>query len=178
MQYRIFELFISILLVVFQISFLPSLPQPLASINGVLIALVLILMLSNIEKALAWSIVCGLLIDIHSVYIFGLYTFIYTSMTFLTYILLNNFFTNKSIYSFFSLVALGTLAFVLVQTLTFLIIGTISRDAMYAVTIDMIYIKDFFRNLFANIAITLVAFYTVNYFSKKFKPFFIVRRHI
>lgn len=95
----------------FQISLLQSWQEWLGYFSLVLIFLLFVLSLSGLDKALIWAGVCGFIYDIYSFFPFGLFLLIFVLTLLLADFLLKNFFTDRSLYSFWALILIINLSF-------------------------------------------------------------------
>lgn len=95
--------FLSLLVFLFQVSFLGSFSGVTSRINLFLLIIILFFVFSGYKSSLIFSLCSGLVMDIFSFYPFGLFTLSFLCTLFLADFVWNNFFTNRSIYSFLSL---------------------------------------------------------------------------
>ena len=98
-------------LFVIQLAFISGLPGWFGNLNLILVVLIYILGLSSFQAAWWWSIGLGILLDVYYFLGFGIYLLSLSSAIFLTYLLLNNFFTNRSLYSFLALTFFGSVSY-------------------------------------------------------------------
>jgi hypothetical protein len=170
-----FNLLTIIFLVMIQFGFVSALPGVFCDINLLLIALVFVLFLFGTEIASGWTISLGFLKDAFSYLPFGLFILSFALSFFLAYFLLNNFFTNRSLYSFLALCASTIVGYKLVLyllSLTFRFFGMTDLNLSIG--------KAFWLNegvsLFLNLALATVIFYLINFLSKRLKPAFLLKR--
>jgi rod shape-determining protein MreD len=165
----IINTFLITCLLIFQIAFLSGLPVWGQNFNAIIVVLVFILGLYNLKIAMTWSIICGLVLDIYSFSFFGIYLFSLPLAIILTDFLLNNFFTNRSLYSFLALTASAYLSFELL-----VIGGNLISGFIFGQNIGLILGGNFWfyklGGLVVNLVATALIFYILNFFSKKFKP--------
>src|SRR3989338_3737958 len=93
-----------IMLGLIQKSFLATWPQPIGSINLIVVLIVFLIVLGSYRQALWWAFGGGLLLELFSFDLFGAQVISLLLMAWLVKTLFNNFFTN---YSFYSLTVLG-----------------------------------------------------------------------
>ncbi|MBU0880222.1 hypothetical protein KKB33_01720, partial [Patescibacteria group bacterium] len=107
----IYNIVLIISLVIFQISFINSLPAGLDNLNLILVVLIFILSLVNLDYALAWTIGLGWLLSIFLFVPFGMHLISLFLTIVFSNLLLANFFTNRSLYSFLALTGLATIIY-------------------------------------------------------------------
>lgn len=159
-------------LVAVQLGFLSGLPGWLSYTNLALVILVFLLGLYNLNMALAWAAAAGLLIDFFGFDLFGAHTVAFITAAIITDLLLVNFFTNRSLYSF---LALATLAFLCYEIILLLFIN--GNSLITGGTIALIPQTSFFMvkagSLIMNLAAVSIIFFMLAFASKKFKPGFL-----
>ena len=170
-----FNLAAVLFLIMVQFGFVSALPGVFCDVNILLIAMVFVLFLFGTEIASGWAVGLGFFKDAFSYQPFGLFILSFALSFFLAYFLLNNFFTNRSLYSFLALSASTIVGYKLVLYLlsfAFRFFGM--TDLNLAIG------KAFWLNegasLFLNLAIATVIFYLINYLSKRLKPAFLLKR--
>lgn len=174
------KIFLNLILVLFlfsiQVSFIPALPIYFSNINIILIFLVYILIIRDLDTSLKYAIAFGLLIDIFSFQQFGSYLLGFIFSLVIINFLLVNFFTNRSLYAFFALVAFATILN--------LFFTTIINNILFEFTgvFKIIYNKEFFlsalRQLVLNSIFMIFIFYLTNFLSNSFRPVFLVNKKI
>ncbi len=120
-------------LIIFQISFLNQALWMQNYFNLVLIILFFFLLIFSPYYLLVFVISTGLIFDLYSQFPFGIYLIAFTLAIFLPYLLLKHILTQYSLFSFISLVALGTglfYLFVYLSTKLVYLIGL--NDYFYA----------------------------------------------
>lgn len=104
--WKFFKLFsLSLIIILIQLSFLNSLPGFWGKINIVLFFVVWFFIFNNFDKSLLFVLITGFILDIFSFYPFGIYSISFLLTLILASFIWNNFFTNRSIYSFLSITA-------------------------------------------------------------------------
>lgn len=168
----IFYLFIIFFLSVIQIGFISSLPGGFHGIYLFLVIMVFMLGFSGIKKSLLFSMGMGFFLDIYSFYPFGIYLFSIFITVILSDFLLNNFFTNRSLYSFLALTVFSYISFLLCLNIFLSFFYFLIKEGWI-----MPFGLDFFikqgSGLFFNILLAFCFFYIFTFFSKKFKPVFL-----
>ncbi len=173
------KIFLNVLLIIglvaIQQSFINNLSAWFNNLNLVLVILVFILGLSNFKLALCWAIGLGFMLDIFSFLPFGIYLTCLSLTIILTHLLLTNFFTNRSLYSFLALTILATVYYNLFFYSIIYIDRQISGpETVFGLGVNFWQAKlvELGLNMFA----ALIIFYLVNFISNKLKPVFLVRR--
>lgn len=105
----IFLFILALLVFLLQISFFNSLPGFWGRINLPLLFVICLFIFYNFKNSLYFAIFLGLFLDLFSFYLFGAYTMSFLLTLFLADFVWNNFFTNRSIYSFLILGAFFSL---------------------------------------------------------------------
>lgn len=177
MYTKLINIVLAAVLVVVQLGFISGLPGILSSLNIIIIMLLFVLVLGGIKMALTWSLVIGFFVDLFSFTFFGLNLISLNVAILITYFLLVGFFTNRSLYSF----------------LTLIIVFTLSNQVMILLLSLMVYLFDgqglfhgYNSNYFLTIAYELIInlifsatlFQVVNYISHQFKPVFLNKSKI
>lgn len=164
-----------IIIIIAQLAFINGLPLYLSNLNIVLIIIVLLISLGSLKTALWWAFGLGLLFDFFSFEPFGLYlSSLFFTVLFMR-LLLNNFITNRSLYSILTLTFFGTLCFEFC-------VYTISYTSRFFSRQDFILELQagFWRqeavNIFVNLIAMVIIFYLVNFLSRRFRPVFLMRR--
>lgn len=162
------------LLFAIQLAFIPVLPGWIGSLNLILVVLVFILVFGNFNLAMLWALTLGFLYDALSFSIFGLHLLSLGLTVMAVNFLLKNFFTNRSLYSLITLVALTTFIYsIFIYTGGFLDGLLKQRDSL---GISSYYLTELFKQLTLNLAVAAIAFYSLNYFGGRFKPVFLSKR--
>ena len=168
------KIFLMILLLIFQVAFISGLPSVFSNINLVLVVLILVLGFSNYRSSLIWAMGIGLLLDMYFFTFFGINTIALLIALVSTNFLLENTFTNRSLYTYLALTAFASLlhevSIVLLNLLyTFLFSINIPYDFSGMFWMDELY------KIVANLALVFILFYMLSFFSKRFRPMFLIR---
>ncbi|MDO8593176.1 MAG: hypothetical protein Q7R92_05480 [bacterium] len=147
-----------------QIFFISSLPGWLANLNLVLVVLIIILGFLKFDYAIWWSVGAGMILEIFSFLPFGTFLFSLSLTILAANILLNYFFTNRSLYSFLALVALATVIYKLIIRLITFIFAESAGNAWQSTL----------KQIGLNLLFTFFIFYLVHFFSRNFKPEFLI----
>ncbi len=160
---------------IIQFGLISSLPGFLSQINLFVSALIFVLALFGYRTAFWWAFFFGIISDIMSFLPLGVYLAAFIVLLAGTNFLLNNFFTNRSLYSFLALAVFSMLIFKLI---TFF-----SSEMLYFWGFsgaDLNFNRVFWLNEFTYVAVNLVfitlVFYAINFVSRRLKPAFLIRK--
>jgi len=170
----LFNFILIVILAIFQISLISSLPYYLNQINLALVVLIFILVLGDQKLALAWSIVLGFLFDVYFFLPFGFFLVCLPLTILAADFLLNNFFTNRSFYAFMALTFFSTFLYEFLRN-TFVYIIDFFRINSTIFLFTKFFWVNFFIKITVNLALTFVFFYIVSFVSLKLKPVFLVK---
>jgi len=161
-------------LVIFQLSFISGLPLGINNLNLILVILIFILSLFSLNLALWWVIGIGLMLDMLSFMPFGVYLACLSSTIIITSFLLNHFFTNRSLYSFFALVGITTIIYELFLNVSGYLILVISNQELSIIINTNFWLIKLYQ-LSLNLLATLIIFFILNFISNRFKPVFLMK---
>lgn len=164
-----------ILLSIFQIAFVGGLPAPFSRVNFLLIALAAAIFLFGLERALWWAIGSGFLLDIYTFSPFGMRAVGLSAAVILSYLLLVNFFTNKSLYSFLIITVFAGVFYEIYIAL-FGFAFSFFGDDRFSPAPAPDFFMDNLEKILLNIAAAALIFYAVNFMSKKMKPVFLEKK--
>src|SRR3989338_7268749 len=88
-----------LLIVLGQISFLSTWPQPISNINLLLSVIIFVAVIINYEQGLWWALGGGALLELYSSLPFGAVTLGLVATVIVVNLLFTNFFTNSSYYA-------------------------------------------------------------------------------
>lgn len=173
----LFHVLVVSLLFVVQKGFLSGVFAFGGNLNLIIVFLIYLLVFSKFELAIFYTMLLVVLYELFSFYFPGAYLFSFLAMLIVANFLLVNFFTNRSLYSVVALTFFSTLVF----TLTFY-----SQVAIYnylfaaekSVFNLIIFAKVETIGLILNLLCALLAFYLLNFISKKVQPTFLLRTSI
>jgi len=160
------------LVVVIQIAFIKGLPSWLQYLNAVLVIMVFIIGLQSLSKALKWAAGFGLVLDVFSFSLFGIFTVSLLATTILTWFVLVNFLTNRSLYSFLAATIFATFCFEVLSNIM-LYFYRIFFSLENFVGFDRYFISVKIYGLIINLAVAIVVFYFLTILSKRYKPVFL-----
>jgi rod shape-determining protein MreD len=171
----LFAAFAIAILLSVQIAFINNLPTYFNTLNLILIILIYILALSEFKNALWWAIGIGLGLDIISFLPFGIYILSLVLTTIICYLLLYNFFTNRTLYIFLAFTVFFTATFKLIFfSINYLIkIFNIDTINFY---FDLAFWQQQLYGILINMLAVLVVFYALNFASNKLKPVFLRKK--
>ncbi len=162
-----FNLILLISLFAFQAGFVSGSSFIFNDLNFLLVILIFILVLSGEEKAFWWALGFGFLLDIYYFNIFGLNLFILPLMVLIAKFLLANFLTNKSIYTFLTLVLFSLLFYELAFLLFYYLLSSVETSFYFEFELRQIF-KIFVSKIFVNFLLTLLIFYSLGFINKQF----------
>ncbi|MCK4540328.1 hypothetical protein KAU09_04200 [Candidatus Parcubacteria bacterium] len=165
------------LITLIQIGFVGALPVWFSEFNLVLLILVFFLGFNKLKTALFWGAGMGIVYDLYSFAPSGAYTISMVITIFLAYFLMENFLTNRSLYSF---LVLASFTFFCFEFFSYAIINisslALNREFLF------IFNKSFFLHkmygLFLNLFLMSIFLYLFNFFSFRFKPVFLKKKKI
>lgn len=164
--WKFFLLFLLVLLIfIFQFSFLNSLSGFFSKINLFLLISVCLFIFYDFRVSLSFALVSGFVLDIFSFYPFGIYFISFLIILVVADIIWNNFFTNRSIYSFLFL------GFLMVFFYNFFLYFLMYIFSSYEIGI-LWFNKTFFFNLLLELiwvlSSILLLFYSLNPQKRRF----------
>jgi rod shape-determining protein MreD len=171
----IIYLFSILLVFIIQWSFINALPFYLDNLNFILIVLIFILGIAGIKNALIWAMGVGLLLDIYSFLPFGTYLVIFFIIIIFTNLLLNNLFTNRSLYSFVALTSFAIIIYEVILFAAYFFYSLMNENVIFPN-----YGFDFWLNelikLSLNLCIVFIIYYFLTFFTKRLRPVFLTRK--
>jgi len=170
----IINIILIISLSIIQVSFISGLPYFLSLFNLSIISLILILVIKDLEYAIYWSLGFGLLFDMIYFSPFGIFILCFTLTVIFSNYLLIYLFTNRSLYSFIALTFLATIFYNFIYIFLIFILNFITPFE-FEVKIDINFFKDLLTEVILNIIIIIIAFYVLNFLSRKLKPVFLTK---
>ncbi len=116
----------------------------------------------NYKSNIWWlAIFLGLLNDLYSLYYFGFYLVIYLVTTWLTYVILHYFFTNRSLFSLILGVIIGLSIFKFIQLII------IYFNSSFNVALLWLYMKNIFISLVGEVLVLFIFIFLANLFFHK-----------
>jgi hypothetical protein len=155
--------------------FISALPGNFNSANLILISLIFFLIFNDILAVTYWIVGLGMLMEVVSYLPFGAAIFSLAITIVLTYVILNSWLTNRSLYS---LLILTWVATVINNILLW------SYGGLFAMLNDQGFILDqklvvsrLLWSLGLNSAMMIVLFYVLNIINPRLKPFLLLKRY-
>jgi rod shape-determining protein MreD. len=170
-EWFFYFLFFSLVAIV-QATFISALPAAYFAINLPLTALLFSLLFFNRNMSLVIAILMGFWLDILGFNFFGLHILVFLAVVFIIDFMLNNWLTNRSLYSFLVLSILGALIH------DILLYGMValwqSGQAGFSFFLFQAYFwKQMLWQMFWNAIFMILFFSLANSLSKHLKPFFL-----
>lgn len=167
-----FHLLLSLLISLIQISFIQSWMSWLGYFNLVLVALIFVLSLSGLDKALLWAGTAGFIHDIYSFLPFGLFISIFILSALAANLLLKSFLTDRSLFSFWGLILLVLFVF------NFLFYSGVYVINLYTVEMPFFLAsRDFWiyflRGSVFSLVVVFVFFYSSHFISNRLNAVFL-----
>ena len=159
------------LLVAIQISFVQTLPLWLAGLNLVLVVTFFILSLKSLVWGLWWAVGSGFFLDLFSFAPIGVNIIsLFLAMLAVNF-LLNNFFTDRSLYAFLALIIFATISY---EVLKYFILYFISlgNENLHLSSLIVISKQEVWQ-LILNLLLTVILFNSINFMSRKLRPMFL-----
>lgn len=173
----LFNFFLIIVLGVFQMAFVNSLPSWFKDINLIVIILIFILSLRGFMVGFWWAAGTALILEIFSFQPFGIYLFsLFLSFLAANYFLIN-YFTNRSLYSYVVLTSVSLFIYqFLLYSLNYGLHYFSQED--FVLNLDKNFFVDKLEMLLINVLVVVMFFYIYNFISKNFQPVFLVRGQV
>ena len=170
----IFNVIAAALLFVIQVAFINALPMRLDGLNLAIVVIIFILVLYGYRLAFWWSFGLGIAIGLFSFLPFGIELAGLLAAVSAASFLLNNFLTNRSLYTFLFLNFIALFVFqAVVYSILFILRAATERPLYF--TASQVFWVDQLYALGYNMLATIVGFYLVNYLSVRLKPMFIIK---
>ena len=170
-EWFFYFLFFSLIAIV-QATFISSLPAAYFAINLPLTALLFSLLFFDKNMSLVLAILMGFWLDILGFNFFGLHILVFLAVVFIIDFMLNNWLTNRSLYSFLVLSILGALIHdILLYSMVAL--WQSGQDGFSFFLFQAFFWKQMFWQMFWNAIFMIFFFSLANSLSKHLKPFFL-----
>lgn len=111
MNKKVFLALMSILITIWQISFLYEFNYLREHLNLVLVLAILLVVISNFKNGFIFALFAGLVLDLYSPFNFGILTVALLTTTFIISVLFRKLITQKSIYSLLIVIIVGTIVY-------------------------------------------------------------------
>lgn len=159
-----------------QSALVSGLPGWLSAVNLVLIALIFVLSLNDLGRALWYAIGTGWLLSVFSFLPFGLSLATLVIVTLLIYLLFNYVLTNRSLYSFLMLTILSTVAYEILFYILLYIDKLFINPEIDLPALNINFLKYKLFGLLLNIFFVIVVFNVINFFSYRLSPVFLIKK--
>jgi len=160
---------------IIQFGLITALPGFFGQIDLFVAALIFVLAMFGYRTAFWWAFSFGIICDIMSFLPFGVYLVAFIVLLAGINFLLNNFFTNRSLYSFLALAVFSIFVFKLIVYATSEIFYFWGLSGAKLDFSRAFWLNEFYY-LFVNLIFITIVFYAVNYVSRRLKPAFLVRK--
>lgn len=160
---------------IFQTSFILALPSFYSAINLPLILVLFSFLLTKRKAILFLSLILGFWLDILSFNFFGLHIIVLVATVFVLDLIIENWLTNRSLYSFLMLSVLGAIFYSLILNLTALLVQG-SATGMNIFIFSYYFWKQLFWQIIWNVVFMILFFNLANSLSKNLKPFFLEKK--
>lgn len=167
-----FLIIFAISLVLWQFSFISSLPYPWYNINLLSVALVLIFLISTKEQAWFMAIFLGYFSDLLSFQVFGAVMVSLFITAVIVYLILENWLTNRSLYSFWLITIIAIFSQTLIYS-TFIYVFDWSGQINSFFLFKALFWESLFVSMMAGLFIVTLFFHFLVIISRKLQPFFL-----
>lgn len=157
----------------FQFAFISPLPAAFNQINLGLMFLIFILFFFGVKATLVFILSFGFLMDIFSFQFFGFYLICLAATALVAYLILENWLTNKSLYSFWVLFLVATLAYNLTAAILAFVAANFQGLPGF---FSFVFWRDTFYQSAWNILAAALFFNISVILAKRFQPFFLEKK--
>lgn len=172
----LFSFVFAFFVVLVQLSLINTLPGAWKFLSPLLLTLVFSLFFFELENAIIYALALGLFLDIFSFVAFGFNISLLILTVFALHLLLLNWLTNRSFYSF----AVLTMAAVLINNILSALIIFIFTALGPDKAIFYLFRLDFWRGLawqlLGNLILAILLFNLMNLVGRRLKPFFLAKK--
>lgn len=158
---------------ILQFSLLNILPGIWGQINLVLAVGIFTLFFFDWQSALIYAAISGFWLDLMSFEFFGLYLLALFLTVFLTYLILKNWLTNRSFYSFFALITSATIIYNILIAILFYFSFSAAGSGLFT---DRFFYLSLLYQIIWSLFFALALFNLATVLTKSFKPFFLVKK--
>lgn len=166
---------LTLCLIIFELSFVSALPGGLNNISLILVVLVFVIGMTSLNTSLSWAILVGFILDIFSFSMFGVHLVSLFLVVLIINLLLTNFFTNRSLYTFLVLTFFATILYEFFSNFLIYLFSLFGGKYL-----PVFITKDFWQGeliqLFLNLLIVLIIFYSLGFIMPKLKPVFLNKK--
>jgi hypothetical protein len=176
---RYFVIFINCLLLVFlaalQLGAVAAWPFPFNNVDLVVVSLVFLLLIINWQTTMLWVLGTGLILDFYSFHFVGVNLVSLMVAVLASNFLLNHFFTNRSLYSFFAITTAAYFLRILVFYSAIFLLAALGQTDV-GININSYFFLGKFYGLLISWIIVWLLFNCLAFISRRFKPFFLTAR--
>jgi hypothetical protein len=170
------HLFLVFLAITVEVGVFKKMIFPFNQITIILPAVIYLMVVFNLNRALWWAVAGGFLLDLFSVLPFGSSAVALVIAVAAMRQLFIRFFTNRSLYSLVFLTMLGTIIYKCV-TICLGFVPVILGDGIQLFYFNFYFFKNFLALVVANIFVVSAMFFVTNLFSKRLKPVYVSIRN-
>lgn len=176
---RYFKIFLNclaiVLLAAFQLGAVTAWPYPFNNVDLVIITLVFLLLILNWQPALLWALGMGLILDFYSFPWIGINLASLIIVVIASNFLLNHFFTNRSLYSFFAITTAAYFLRLVSFYFSVYLVAVLTQTGV-GINFNRYFFLGKIYGLLISWIIVWLLFYCLTYISRRFKPFFLTAR--
>lgn len=158
---------------IIQISFLSKFDFFQTSLNLVLVFVIFITLIKNYRTALLTSIILGLVINLYSVFSFGILILALLLPVAISCNLLQKFFARRSILALIVLMSLGTLLYNFIIFVLTTLTNWLNWDDFHMI-IDSYYFITILKQTFFNTIVLILIFVVTKFFGQKIRSKFLI----
>jgi rod shape-determining protein MreD len=174
------KFFLNLILLFFyillQISLLPSLGYPLNNLNLILSIIIFFIVIVNYKTGLWLAFGGGLILELFSIFPFGVITLSIVITAILVNSFFDNFFTNRSFYSLIILGLIGTFIYNFLLFFVNSIIYFINPERNFFDLLNVHYFYNLSWQIILNLAVLSLIFLILNFINRKLKSVFILSK--
>lgn len=160
-----------------QVSFISILPSPLNHLNLALVTILILLLFDDLNLLFFWTILSSYLLALSSRLPLGVLLPAWWLVALSCYAILNQFLTNRSLYSLLLLALGGTVSLEIFTLIGSYIYKLFTGIAIYA-PIDAALLYNLMHALILNSIAMLTLFYFMSAINAKLKPFLLLKRKV
>lgn len=164
---------LSVIVAVCQFSFINALPGIWGQVNLVLVVGIFALFFFDWRSALFYGAVSGFCLDLMSFEFFGLYLASIFLTIIISHLILKNLLTNRSFYSFFTLITTATIIYNILLAIFFYFSF---NDQVSSLFINSSFYLAVVYQIIWSLFLALALFNLATFLTKSFKPFFLVKK--
>jgi len=169
--FNFLKFFLLLIICIIQIAFIDNLPSFFASLNLILVSIVLAFVFLDLEVVLWCTFILGCILDIYSFEFFGIFTLLFLNTALVIYNLFRKFFTHRNLSSILAVVFISTCFYNF-----FLNLILFFSQILVSST------RDFFSKIFwfslsseiiLNLCTTFFFYYLISFGMRKFRSLFV-----